>query len=401
MVRTWTGSKRIAFIPVWNRQVDIEPPDDWIEQIRARVFYDPAPSTGMDRSLQRYVQATSSGLATIEGEIFPVVAANDDDTVGAGLNSLPANHGYDYAVIILPHSAGPHRGGFAWMGGPVTNGVTHFARVAMFSDVNMTNGMTLGVWMMEVMHIATGFGDLYFTNPSIGGFDVMSCSCGTHPTAHTKSHFGWLNSNAIRTNPLGKSRTYSLHAISLPQPPPPWRASAIQVPSRKSTGHFLIEARLRNDQYESNNAISSGIPSEGVIVYEVQGTTEVYLRTPTALQAGDVFTDEAEKLTVRVQASEPGGFKISVNAGKTSRCKSLANQIEALELSLQTETDFFRRKQIISALQQARGEFRRLGCLLIHNPADEVFYSRVFGAGAGGGYNQESEKEECGKASID
>lgn len=401
MISPWTGTKRFAFIPVWNTNVDSEPADDWVEQVRARVFYDPDPATGMDRSLQRYVQTASSGLATVAGEVFPVVAADGDDTVGAGLNALPANHGYDYAVVVLPHSVGPHRGGFAWMGGSATNGVANFARVAMFSDVGMTNSKTLGVWVMEIMHIATRFGDLYFTSPAIGGFDVMSCACGTHPTAHTKSHFGWLSANAIRQHALGHSRTHSLHAVSLTQPAPPWRTSAVQVRSRTSTGHFMIEARLRNDQYEANSVISSGIPSEGVIVYEVQGPTEVYLRTATALQVGDVFTDTAEKLTVRVLAGEPGGFKVSVNAGKISKCKSLAKQIEALEASLLTETDFFRRKQLISALQQAKGEFRRAGCVLIHNPADEVFVSRVFGTPAGGDARPEIEDKDCAKKVID
>jgi len=396
MISTWIGPKRIAFIPVWNREVDVEPSNDWVEQVRARVFYDPDPSTGVDRSLQRYIQTLSSGLATIEGNVFPVVAADGADTMGAGLNSLPVNHGYDYAVAVLPHSVGPHRGGFAWMGTPGTNGVTNFSRVAMFSDVGMTNGKTLGVWAMEVLHMVTRFGDLYYANPAVGKFDVMSGASGTHPTAHTKSQLGWLRANAIRTNPLGYSLTHRLHAVSLPQPPPPWRASAIQVPSRNSTGHFLIEARLQNDQYESSSVISSGIPSEGVIVYEVQGPTEVYLRTPTALQAGEVFTDDAEKLTVRVLANEPGGFKISVNAGKTSRCKILAAQIETLELSLQTETDFNRRKQTISALQRAKGEFRRMGCLVLHNPPTEVFESRVFGAPTSGGYDLENRREEDG-----
>jgi hypothetical protein len=383
MIRPWIGSRRIAFIPVWNRRIDAPPPEDWIEQVRARVFYDPDDITGIDRSLQRYVQSASSGIAYIEGEIFPVVEAEDDDTVGAGLASLPVSHNYDYAVIILPHSVGQHRGGFAWFDGPATNGISNFARVAMFADPNLTDRKTLGVWMMEVLHITTSFGDLYFTNPMLGSFDVMACSCGTHPSAHTKFQIGWLHSNAIRTHALGTSRTHILHAISLLQPAPFWRTSAIRVPSRTTNGHFLIEARLRNDVYESNSAVSSGIPNEGVIVYEVQGTTELYLRTPSALNVGDVFEDADEKLKVRVSAAELGGFSVNINAGSVQRCQELANQIDALAQSLELENDSFARKQILSALQRARGDFRRLGCLLIHDPATEVFASRFFGPKAG------------------
>lgn len=383
MIRTWIGSRRIAFIPVWNRNIDVPPPSDWISQIRARVFYDPDPTTGIDRSLQQYVRAASSGIAYIEGEIFPVVEAENDDTVGAGLASLPASHNYNHAVIILPHSAGQHRGGFAWFDGPATNGISNFARVAMFSDPNLTNRKTLGVWMMEVLHITTSFGDLYFTSPMLGSFDVMACSCGAHPSAHTKSQIGWLHSNAIRTHTFGTRRTYSLHAISLAQPAPLWRSSAVRIESRQTTGHFIIEARLRNDVYESNSAISSGIPGEGVIIYEVQGITELYLRTLRPLNVGDVFEDSDEKLKVTVHAAEPGGFSVNVDAGSVSTCQTLANQIDALAQSLEVETDPFRRKQIMSALQRVRNDFRRLHCAPIHDPATVVFMSRFFGPKAG------------------
>lgn len=397
MIRTWIGPKRFAFIPVWNNNVDNKPPDNWIEQIRARIFYDPSSTSGIDKSLQRYIQTISSGLASVVGEIFPVVEASNDDTVGAGLASLPTNHNFDYAVVILPHSAGPHRGGFAWIGGPETNGVSNFARVAMFSDQNMINPKTLGVWMMEILHIATGFGDLYYTVPMIDRFDVMACACGVHPTAHTKSHIGWLSPNAIKNQSLGQSRTHSLHAVSLPQPAPFWRSSAIKVQSRTSTGHFIIEARLKTDQYENSSEVSSGIPGEGVIVYEVHATTEIFLHTAVPLQVGEVFAIESEKLTVRIHATEPGGYSVGINTGKKSRCKELAGKIEVLELSLSVENDFIRRKQIISALQKARSEFRRLGCLLIHDPPQEVFTDKFFGSGP----KSPISKDECNEKVIE
>lgn len=380
MIRPWTGVRRIAFIPVWNRRVDSPPPTDWIDQVRARVFYDPNPTSQIDRSFRRYLQTASSGMADFEGAVFPVVAADDDDTVGAGLNSLPSSHGYDSAVIILPHSAGPHRGGFAWFPGPTTNGVSYFCRVAMFSDATFSDPKTLGVWMMEILHMTTSFGDLYNNVPSIGSFDVMSCACGTHPSSHTKSAIGWFSSNAIKGHALGKKGTYSLHPVSLPQPAPPWRATAVRVASRTTTGHFMVEARLRTDQYEANSEISSGIPGEGVIVYEVQGTTEVFLRTPVPLQVGETFADMSEKLKIKVVEEETGGFRISIDTGSVSRCVQLGKQIEALATSIELEEDLFVKKQLISALQKAKAEFRQLGCLLVHDPATHVFSDMFFGA---------------------
>ncbi len=383
MTDIWTGGRRIAFIPVWNQQVDQEPGPDWAAQVGARAFYDPDPATGFDRSLQNWIRAASSGRAHIDGAVLPVVAAADADTVGAGLNTLPAQHDFGYAVIVLPHSQGQHRGGFAWWDAAPVRGLTNFARVAMFSDAQMTNRNTLGVWAMEVLHAVTEFGDLYFTNPMPGAYDVMACACGTHPSAHTKSAIGWLHPGALREHALNTNGAYTLHALSLPQPPPPGRVSAISIRARGSTGHFIVEARLRTDPFEAGAAFSSGIPDEGVVVYEVQGPTEIYLRTPGGLQVGQTFADAGEFLSIKNVAARPGGFSVAVAAGGVSRCVELARSIDALEASLQVETDFFRRKQLISALQQARAEFRQRGCLLVHDPATEVFAARMFGPRAG------------------
>lgn len=378
MIRTWQGPRRIAFIPVWNRQVDSEPSTDFPDQVRARTFYDPDPNTGFDRSLQRYVQTVSSGRAHIEGEVFPTVAANDADTVGAALNSLPSSHEYTHAVAVLPHSAGQHRGGYAWYDGPATNGVPNFARVAMFNNPTLTNRDNLGVWAMEVLHIATSFGDLYNVSPQLGRYDVMACSCGTHPSAHTKSRIGWLRDEAVAQNPLGSNQNHRLHAVSLPQPPPPGRATAVRVESRHTSGHFMVEARLRTDDYESNSAISDGIPAEGVIVYEVQGDTEVFLRTSGGLQVGDSFEDAEENLKVSVRGREPGGFEIRVEAADFERCSDLAQRIEFLGQAIENESDINTKKQLISALQQAKREYQRLGCSLRQSPDNDAFLARFF-----------------------
>ena len=380
MITTWTGEKRFAFIPVWNSQVDSAPPADWITQIGKRIYFNPDPATGADGSLQRYIQTCSSGLATVAGSIFPVVESADADVVNAGLMSLPANHGYDYAVIIIPHSSGTHRKGFSWMHTQHASGVSHFARVAMFVNQAMTNPMTLGVWAHEVLHIATHFGDLYKTDPKIGDFDSMSCACGTHSCAHTKSIFSWLSDAAIRSHPLSTNRGYNLHAVSLPQPPPFWRKTAIRIQSRHNAGHYMVEARLRTDQFDGPSSVSQGIPGEGVIVYEVQGPTEIFLRTPTPLGVGDVLDMADEKLKISVNSADAGGFSITINAGGKPRCEALGDQIDALNLSLDIESDIVERKKLISALQRAKSEFRRSGCLLLHDPATVAFAEANFGS---------------------
>lgn len=373
MTRTWNGCRRIAFIPVFNTQIDQQPPVNWAEQIRARAFFDPDPNTGIDRSLQHYIQTVSSGLAYITGTVFPTVAAPDEDTVGAGLMSLPASHGFDFAVIVLPHSMGPHRGGFAWMGAAPVNGISDFARVAMFTDQVLSQRQNIGVWAMELLHIVTHFGDLYNVSPQLNRYDVMACSCGTHPSAHTKSHMGFLTGDAIRIHPMGQSLSYTLHAVSLPQPPPSWRTTAVRVKSRQTPGHFIIEARIGTDDYDSASIVSSGIPGNGVIVYEVQGETELYLRTSSPLGVGDSFEDSDEGLQVIVGSNEPGGFTIRVRTEGVDKCTQLAEQIKLLQTQIDLETDFFQKKQLISALVKTQAEFRTLHCLILLDPATEFF----------------------------
>jgi hypothetical protein len=378
MVATWTGSRRIAVIPVWNNQVDPQPTDDWSTQVRARLLYDPDPATGVEGSLQRYIQTVSSGLAYMRATIFPTVQANSSDTVGAGLMSLPASHGFDYAMVVIPHSFGPDRGGFAWMDqSPAVNGFANFCRVPMFTDPALTMIPQIGLWAMELLHIVTGLGDLYNVAPQMGPFDNMACNCGTHPSAHTKSLMGWIpEARAIRRHELGQTERYSLHAVSLMQPPPPWRATAVWVPSKKSLAHFLIEARLATDNYDGASPISSGIPNEGVIVYEVQSPTAVYLRTPTPLKPGEQYEDPDEDLTVEVLGDQSDGFRIEVRSQGPDRCSELANSIESLRRAIDLEQDMLRRKQLISALQAALAEYRSRGCLRLIDRATEFFEPR-------------------------
>ncbi len=349
----WLGTRRIAFIPTLDRNVDANPPADFVQEVERRVFYDPDPATGVDRSLRNYIHTVSYGKAALEAHVFPLVEAPDADTVGAGIRSLPPSHGYTMACVVVP-SGGIHRTGFAWWHASPVNGVEDFARV------NLQEG--LGVWGMEILHIATEFGDLYNTNPHLDRFDNMACACGTHPSAHTKLAMQWLDSSTVATHGGGTS-SFNLHAIALLQPPPPGRVAAVRIPSQVTSNHFMVEARLNVDPYEMPSFASSGIPSAGVIVYEVAERHEVYLRTPVALSVGQTFeTGGAEGLDVSVSQSIPGGFSIVIRKSTHSECQQILQAIQLLEELIPMEEDFFRRRQLISSLQRKRARARQLGC---------------------------------------
>lgn len=366
-------------------------PPNFQDHVWRRAFFDPDPAIGVDRSLQAYIRTVSSGYAHIDGQVLQPVVVNGVDTMGAAINALPPNHTFDVVVAVLPHAFGPHRGGWAWWDMPEQNGIRDWCRVALFQDPNFTMRQNVGVWAMEVLHAATHVGDLYNVSPGAGQFDVMACACGTHPSSNTKSTMGWLHSGAIRTHPVGTSAMYTLHALSLPQPPPPGRVTAVSVKSVDSPGQFVIEARLRTDVYEMPGAISSGIPAEGVVVYEVQGVTQVFLRR-SGMGAGASFSDSTEGLTVRVTSLVEGGYRVSISSRATKRCNELFKQIEALRLAIDHESDINLRKQLISALARAMEEFRELNCVIRPRVASDVDLAPIFappdaggGGGAGGG----------------
>ena len=305
---SWIGKKKIAFIPV--HRPNANPPDapvpaDWASDILRRVFFDPDTTTGIDRSLRTYIRTVSSGLADLDAVILPMQILNQQDVPVDALEQQFGNQlrsqGCNAAAIVMlgqPPTGTSQRGGF-------------WARFDMSEH--------LGVWAMEFMHVLTNFDDLYPFGGNMGGFDEMACNCGTHPSAYTKAAIGWLDASAIvmHTVPIGN---YDLHAVGLPQPPPAGRFAAVRIGSQ--VPYLIVEARLRVDQFESPNQFEPGIPSQGVIVYRVQtpdphgsaqnGQAPVWLLTPLALTAGQVFTSDTG-VNVRVQAALPGGFSIRID----------------------------------------------------------------------------------------
>ena len=361
MLKPWSGGRQIAFVPVSNSQVDGVLPDNFSQEVAKRAFFDP-DATGLDRSLQAYIRAVSSGWAHIDGQVLPAVVSNGTDVTRAAIDSLPANHNYVCVVAVLPHAFGQSRSGFAWWDAAERNGITDFARISLFTDPSFGTRQGVGVWAMEVLHAVTHFGDLYNVSPHPGRFDVMACSCGTHPSSHTKAAIGWLHAGAVKSHPLGTNASYTLHAASLPQPPPPGRVTAVSVKSQDPPDNYLIEARFGTDVYERPGAISQGIPSEGVVVYEVGGTLEIYLRA-SGLGVGESFQIAEEGLSVRVTGAVDGGLRVSVTSRASARCAELAKQIEALRDAIEGEDDVNIRKQLLSALSRALQEFRALNCV--------------------------------------
>jgi hypothetical protein len=364
MTVPWQGRVSIAIVPVWNDQVDAAPSSDFRNQVTRRVFYDPQGTDDADDSLQNYIWTVSYGQASISGAVFPPVRSSGADVTGAAMDSLPAGHGYTHLLAVLPHGFGPNRGAWAWWDIAPRNGITAFARVALFEEPTQTRRQSTGAWAMETLHMVTEFGDLYNVSPSMGAYDVMAnARSSSHPCAHTKSAMGWIAPTGIVLHRSGR-RSFVLHAIGLRQPPPPDRVTAVRIPARSGSRSFIAEARLEVDQYERRDPSGDGIPAEGVIVYEVASLLDVRLRTSTALGQGQRYTNSDEGISVSVSSTVPGGRGISVTRAEDPQCEGLRELIAQLIEDVDTETDFEERRRLLIALGQARQRAIALGCSL-------------------------------------
>ena len=337
MITPWIGNKKVLVIPtiVTGSNLYNPPPPNWMEEINRRIYYDPHPDTGLDRSLRQYIHKISYGKALLTADIsdpISVPAAPDQSCrTGAAIQTHPHSHLYEFAMVIF--TDGPHPcGGMAAWGGlfqfspPRAGNILHGRTRFKMSD-------PVGVWAMELLHMTTGFGDLYFTNPNPGRFDEMACACGTHPTAYTKMSMGWINSSDMPFAGNVLSQDFLLHAIGLIQPPPPGRVSAVRISTDTPGKYFVIEARLFVDQFEKATAgASSGIPNEGVLINEVDPSlpSPLKLITPKALTTGQQYEIQDLGITIKVSSTINGGFEVNVTSSGKKVCDSLRNQIGAL-----------------------------------------------------------------------
>jgi hypothetical protein len=359
----WVGQGRIAIVPVFNRQIDAAPPPDWEYQVRSRMFYDLDPVTGLDRSFQNYLKALSYGLAFPSGDVFPAVFADNAEVNIPAMNSLPPGHGYTHLLAVLPHSFGLDRSGIAFWDFAPVNGITAWARVALYDDKFLTARQPIGVWGMEILHMMTHFLDLYFTTPNLGNYDVMAgAGASTHASAHTKWAMGWLPHGNVFEHTAGTNQV-NLQAIAMPQPPPPGRVTAVLIRSKLTTHHFMVEARLAIDQYERTDGPNDGIPKEGVIVYEVADTFSVFLRSIPALSVGDRYNNPDEGFSIVVNQAIQGGFAISVHSSPSTECPQILDQIAGLQEVLNGESDPFVRRQLVMQINILKKKAKQLGCV--------------------------------------
>lgn len=330
-MRTWIGPRRVAYVPAIVNDPSYDPPPaNWADLVRARVFYDPDPTSGIDRSLRSYVHAVSYGRAQLEADVFEPVAvqtshcgAMQDEAIA----TLPAGHSYEYACVVFTGGSHGCRGWAFWDNPPFpgTTSLRNWCYVSM--------GEGLGVWAMELTHAICAFDDLYKTtdaNPD--RFDNMACACGTHPSVFTKLAFGWLDPGHVRQLGGQQTGSFTLHALGLLQPPPPGRLAALRIASDLSQHYFLVEARLGVDVYErATPGVSAGIPSEGVVVYEIDESVwaPVHLRTATALSVGQTYTNLAEQLEIGVVSQVPGGFTVDVETTEHPQCPEIRSAIES------------------------------------------------------------------------
>ncbi|MDX5418011.1 MAG: hypothetical protein LPK09_02260, partial [Hymenobacteraceae bacterium] len=297
----WITRKKLALIPLYrpNARPPDQIPADWNGDILRRALYDPDPLTGADRSLRAYIHTVSSGIADLDVVILPMEVMDKQDVqvdaLEGKLGDILREQGFHAAAIVMLGGLGA---GTAQSGG-------FWARFVMLEGV--------GVWAMEFMHCLTGFADLYPFNGNMGSFDEMACSCGTHPSAYTKAAIGWLDPSTIAQHKT-RAEGYTLHSISLIQPPPTGRSSAVRIGTQ--VPYLMVEARQRVDQFDGS------LPSEGVIVYQVQTTdllgraqnnsAPVKLLTTRALTVGETYTSDTN-VTVSVTGVTAGGFQVLID----------------------------------------------------------------------------------------
>jgi hypothetical protein len=299
------GTRKIAFIPVFRPNIDAVPPD-WEAQIQRRIASDPDP-TGADISLRAWFRTTSYGRTDIEGVVLPRVSINAVNVPVNALASRTASlraEGFDAAALVM----------LGGVGAGTAEPAGFWARFVMAEQV--------GVWAMELLHVLTGYWDLYiFLDPRDTWFDNMACSCGVHPCAFTKRAFGWLDASAIARHNR-RIAGYRLQALALPPlpatrpaptlPPSSARPTAVQV------GSLMIEARMKLDPFDGRIPLG-----EGVIVYKVVSADEdpnpaftrpnLQLKTRTPLAPGQTYTDQSgDRVTVTGAFSD--GYSIVVLA---------------------------------------------------------------------------------------
>ena len=93
------------------------------------------------------------------------------------------------------------------------------------------------------------------------------------------------------------------------------------------------------DQYERVDAQGDGIGREGAIVYEVENTNNVFLRTTIALRVGQSCSNVDEGFKVEVLQDIVGGYQVRITRSQTNTCPQLLSRIQALQTQYDHTTD--------------------------------------------------------------
>ncbi len=322
MTRSWLGSTKHLFIPlvVTGTPAYDPPPNEFENLVRRKIYFDPDPITGDDRSLMAYFSAISYGKANINATVSsPITLSNlsvGDNPTTLAINSHPDAHLFDFVSVVYPTN---HIG----VGGMAAPGKIEFDPPR---TPNHTKGRarfrhdeSIGTWAMEILHIETGIGDYYNGVLHPDKFDEMAGAAATHPSTYTKALAGWLDPSEY---PLmtGGVEQFELHAVGLPRPSPSGRVAAVRIGTPGSERYLVVEARLKNDHWDR------GIDSEGVVVYEFSPEHDSWpvkepggpwppleLRTPRALRGGQKLFHNGVEIVV--SAETVGGFAIQVTVG--------------------------------------------------------------------------------------
>ena len=89
----------------------------------------------------------------------------------------------------------------------------------------------LGAWVGEILHQTHNLcdlPDLFDWGGNMGPFDQEAGYLATHLSGWTKRAVGWLDPSTVALH-LGQAAEYTLHSISLIQPPPTGRIAAVQI----------------------------------------------------------------------------------------------------------------------------------------------------------------------------
>ena len=356
----WLGPAQYLFIPLIVRNVDqySPPPANFREYVQRRLYYDPDPINGYDRSLCSYLADISHGHASLNARVSDPVTVTGLPATSmtlAAINAQPNAHLYNYVAVVYPSNSRGAGGGMAQPGqiefDPPRSPNRTKARCRFLWDERT------GTWAMEIIHNVTMIGDYYNGFERLLNYEEMDRAAATHPTVYTKLEAGWIDSENVPWHQAIGAEVYALHAVGLPHPPNDGRVAAVRIKAPGSNRYLVVEARLKSDRWERGFAAArvppeltgttyNGIDAEAVIVYEFSPETDPWPRPNTpgplpplqlraVLSVGDTFTHfdsstttpgganfttrKGRRRTITVQRAIVGGFVIQISTDRLPR----------------------------------------------------------------------------------